>query len=153
MSRHGLGIWRFDGDPTPLACSNIFFILRGFMLSLHILFLFKNGKPVAESSEWNFYFQMWYPFLECKFLNVGSGHSKKILKNRGQGLRHRPEGILKKKIKLVILKGLGECTNGLIAWYLWSVHILFHDSSALLGETSILCAWKPSMGCIKRKGP
>ena len=37
----------------------------GFTFSLNILFLFENGKPVAASSEWNFHFQMQYPFSEC----------------------------------------------------------------------------------------
>ena len=44
----------------------IFFIGMGFTFSLHNLFLFENGKPVAATSEWDLHSQKEYPFWECR---------------------------------------------------------------------------------------
>ncbi len=43
----------------------IFYVGMGFTFLLNILFLFENGKPIRASSEWNFHFQMKYPFWDC----------------------------------------------------------------------------------------
>ncbi len=39
-----------------------------FIEQLHKI-LSENGKPLATSSEWNFHFQMQYPYSGCKTLS------------------------------------------------------------------------------------
>ena len=40
----------------------IFFVGIGFTFSLHILFLFENGKRIAAALKWHLHSQKEYPF-------------------------------------------------------------------------------------------